>query len=202
MSDRANYLNILEHKVRFYMGILEDMFGPRDPRFLFGSIKKSDDDSPQLNYPNKFHLSGGCLVDIWIGEWPYENQCQDQGSWQVAHECVHLLDPVKYGTANVLEEGLATWFQDEKEFHDDVVRAYIECAEQRNDAHAPNYLHARNLVRRCMTQHQFAPIVKELRSLGVRISEISVAHLEPYKKSHLSTVDAASLTLLCEKFQY
>jgi len=33
--------------------------------------------------------------------------------WQLAHECVHLIDPHKDPT-NFLEEGLATWYQNQK----------------------------------------------------------------------------------------
>ena len=153
MPDNADYVINLERRIGAYMRILEAMFGSRDPRFVLGSIKKSSC-LPQLDFPNGYNRFGGCVVDICITEDPYTYQWLNQGTWQVAHECVHLLDPVKYGKANVLEEGLATWFQDEKEFHDGVVRNYIERAEHRNDAHAPNYLQARNLVRRCMTRRQ------------------------------------------------
>ena len=37
-----------------------------------------------------------------------------------------LLDPGVGGSATFLEEGLATWFQDEPKFHTEEVRAYIE----------------------------------------------------------------------------
>ena len=55
---------------------------------------------------------------------------------------VHLLDPGEKGTANVLEEGLATWFQDEPAYHDEEVRRYIA----NNEKHPPAYLEAEELV--------------------------------------------------------
>ncbi len=146
MTDNPNYVRNLELQIGRYMTILETNFGRRDPRFVLESLKKSSG-PPKLHFPNTYSPRDGCVVEIQISEWPWENQSSDQGPWQVAHECVHLLDPAPYGSVNVLEEGLATWFQDEPQFHDDAVRNYIEQGKQ---SHAPNYLEARNLVRHCM----------------------------------------------------
>ena len=136
MRDDSEFVKLLEQQALRYRGILEDIFGPCDPRFVFGSIKKSTDkdDVPCTNFPNGFHLEGGCVVDIHISECPWQNCYHNQGTWQVAHESVHLLDPGEYGTATVLEEGLATWFQNETKYHSGVVREYIKRGIKLNPA--------------------------------------------------------------------
>ena len=197
--DKSAFIRDLEQQVGRYMRVLENFFGARDPRFIFGSIRKSSG-PPQLNFPATYNLDGGCVVDIHIGEWPWDNESPDQGPWQVAHECVHLLDPMPFGAANVLEEGLATWFQDEKEFHTAMVRDYIE---KKGDAgQTSNYLEARNLIRRCMKERQFIPVVRELRSSGVPLSDITVDHLSPYLENNLKGIDTWTAEALCAKFSY
>ena len=107
MPDHPEFAKFLEHQVCRYRGILENLFDPCDRRFIFGSIKKStdQDDVPHTNFPNGLHFNGECVVDIHISEWPWQQCCRDQGTWQVAHESVHLLDPGVGGTATFLEEG-------------------------------------------------------------------------------------------------
>ena len=64
MRDNSEFVKLLEQQALRYRGILEDIFGPCDPRFVFGSIKKSTDkdDVPCTNFPNGFHLEGGCVT--------------------------------------------------------------------------------------------------------------------------------------------
>ena len=145
MRDHSEFVGFLEQQARTYRRLLEDMFGQGDQRFVFGSIKQSIDkgDVPHTNFPNGFHFNGGCVVDIHISEWPWQHCCYGQGTWQLAHESVHLLDPGVDGTATFLEEGLATWFQDEPTFQIDVVKKYIE----RGTAHTQHYTVAKELAR-------------------------------------------------------
>ena len=82
------------------------MFGPRDPKFEFGRILPGAE--PHIRFqidssrgPVDIHLTERALV-----KWRDETL----GRWQLAHECLHLIDPHKNPT-NVLEEGLATWYQ-------------------------------------------------------------------------------------------
>ena len=86
---------------------------------------------------------------------------------------MHLLDPGVGGSATFLEEGFATWFQDEPQFHTDAVRAYIE----RGVSHSQHYEVAKELVGRCMPK--LVPVVKDIRSKGVRIREITADILWP-----------------------
>jgi len=187
----VQYLTFLEGQVNRYKTILQGILGPFDRRFVFGSIKKSidKDDVPHTNFPDGFHLNGGCVVDIHISSWPWDNNSTDQGAWQVAHESVHLLDPGVGRSVTFLEEGLATWFQDEPRFHIEAVRAYIE----RGVTHTQDYDVAKELVGRCMPQ--LLPVVKDIRSHGVRVREISADMLS----TRLPTVDRETIEHLCTK---
>ena len=196
MRDNSPYLCLLEQQVKRYIHILEVLFGTRDPRFLFGRIQKStnQNDVPQIYFPEGFHLNGGCVVNIQISKLPWENYWINQGTWQVAHECVHLLDPGLGGT-NIFEEGLASWFQDEPEYHIDMVKEYISRPDFERER-VENYRNARNLVRECMPE--LIPAVKELRSEGVRIRDISPDRLAPL----LPDVSREKVKQLCTNFNY
>ena len=189
VMETTQYVAFLEGQANRFRTIVEEILGPFDRRFVFGTIKRSilEDDVPHTNFPGGFNLNGGCVVDIHISSWPWENCSPDQGPWQIAHESVHLLDPGVGGSATFLEEGLATWFQDEPQFHTDAVRAYIE----RGVSHSPHYEVAKELVGRCMPK--LIPVVKDIRSQGVRIREITADILSP----RLSTVDRDAIEHLC-----
>ncbi len=110
-------------------------------------------------------------MDIWVGAEPWECCDYGYGTWQVAQECVHLLDPVE-GGPNCLEEGLASWFQNSRQFHNsDEAEQYIK---KIND-YGTNYQCARALVCCCMPQ--IISAVKEIRSSGTRIGDITTKAL-------------------------
>lgn len=186
---RHRYVESLESAAQRYREILEDLFGPCDPRFVFGTIRKSTDDTPRTNFRSKYHTEGGCIVDIHISDFPWEHCSPDQGKWQVAHECVHLLDPGIAGTATFLEEGLAAWFQNEPRFHDDVVKQYIKRSTM-----APRYGEARDVVVRRMPK--LITAVKDLRESGHRIREISAEVLG----AQLPSSYRAAVVKLCSRF--
>ena len=183
------YVRDLEAHVTKYVSILESIFGQRDPRFLFGTVGKSDG-WPRTHFPGGFHFEGGCRVDILITKYPWEHRSPDQGPWQIAHECVHLLDPSEKGTANVLEEGLATWFQNEPTYHDERVRRYIA----KNDKHLPAYLEAQELVRHSLPD--ILQAVKTLRASGDRIGDIKADMLAPL----LPNAETGTVERLCALF--
>ena len=66
---------------------------------------------PSISYPQDNYIAEGCRVQILVSCEAWAMRRSDQCEWQIAHECVHLLDPVKRGRANVLEEGLAFGFR-------------------------------------------------------------------------------------------
>ena len=89
----AKFIWHLNQQVPHYLNILESKFGPCDPRFKFGSVQKSQNNIPHNSFPNGYSEDGGCVVDICIGAQPWKHCNYGHGTWQVAHECVHLLDP-------------------------------------------------------------------------------------------------------------
>ena len=186
---RQEYIENLESEVQRYTEILNDLFGPCDPRFVFGTIRKSEDDTPRIFFRDGYYTNGGCIVDIHISDFPWEHCSPDQGKWQVAHECVHLLDPGTEGTSNFLEEGLAAWFQDESRFHDETLRQYIS-----QNASVELYALAKTLVLRCMPQLTTA--VKKIRESGQRIREISPDVLA----AGLPHIDRRTVNSLCGLF--
>ena len=199
MNEHKEFIALLEHQRDRYIEILEELLGERDQNFLIGSIAESthQEDVPQTYFPLGFRTDGGCVVDIQISSFPWRVRSPSQGTWQVAHECVHIMDPGEAET-NVLEEGLATWFQDELAFHTNPVRAYIENKERNREFAGlnKNYFNARELVRACMPQLGFA--VKEIRSSNVKLREVSSEVLSNY----LPNFDRNIVDSLCNKIQH
>ena len=191
MHEPSEYLKFLQGQANEYIKVLEGLFGPCDPKFVFGSIQKSthQSDMPQTYFPDEVHLNGNCVVDIQISEYPWDNRSKDWGAWQVAHECVHLLDPGPKGTI-FLEEGLAVWFQQTPKFHTEIVNNYSSRVILPG-----NYQCAWELVAKCMPR--LITAVKEIRSKAVRISEITPERLGPF----LPDVNREEIEMLCTKFQ-
>ena len=190
-DQQRRFIHHLEYQARRYKGILEDIFGQCDPNFAFGSVRKSSDNTPHTHFPNGYHplRSGRIVVDIHIPDRPWEHGSFDQGTWQVAHECVHLLDPWAVGTI-YLEEGLARWFQDEPRFHDAMVKGYIAS----NKAPSLHYDAAKHLVLRCMPQ--LIPAVRGIRASGIRIRDIAADVLA----ARLPDADKKTVESLCARF--
>ena len=115
-----------------------------------------------------------------------------EATWQVAHECVHLLDPCHVGEANVLEEGLATWFQDEERFHPDFVREFIR---EKRPQHPSNYKEAKSLVVECMPN--LANAVRDIRAKGNRLCDFEPGLLT----SLLPNINRFVVERLCTPFQ-
>lgn len=193
-NPRLQFVHQLEEHIRQYLIKLEQMLGPRDPRFVFGTVRltTNENGSPQTYARNgSFHFNGNCIVDVHIGIWPWKVLSPGQSVWQVAHESVHLLDPGPLGT-NFLEEGLATWFQDELKFHNEKVRRYIA----RNKEHDRPYAEAKKLVLACKPESHLCFAVKKIRASGVRIRDIE----EEVLGSHLSRVNDSIIERLCAPF--
>lgn len=102
----------LTRHLGIFLSTLEHKFGSRNRDFTILGIEILDEPgtSPHTWFPPSdpkckhviIHLSYGALKSF------------ERARWQLAHECVHLLDPhvaTLEPTSN-LEEGLARWFQD------------------------------------------------------------------------------------------
>ena len=59
------YISDLKAHVTRYLAILESIFGPRDPRFVFNTIGKTDG-MPCTYFPEDFHFKGDGRIDILI----------------------------------------------------------------------------------------------------------------------------------------
>ena len=187
------YLAYLADVRDHHIETLQAMFGNRDDRFVVGGIGRSADRYARTFFPNGFGLKGNCVVDIHITQYPFDHCCYDQGAWQVAHECVHLLDPTINGASNFLEEGLACWYQNEPAFHNLIVRKYIKSNTKKPH---PHYVEAKALVRELMPKG-LAEAVCGIRNRSVRIGQICPDMLAEY----FPRIDPAKLERLCQKFK-
>lgn len=125
--------------------IAQDLYGSRDQSYTLIGVEFSED-GPQLWYPENIRnvviqLSIACLTE------PY------RAMYQLAHECVHLLSPSGGRNATVLEEGLATHFQE----------MYVREVSGQAGWHSvmPSYKAARDTVERLLGLDREA--VKRLR---------------------------------------
>ena len=169
----SSSITLSSHASRFIADI-EGLFGPRDRSFTLVGIviDRTPDNPPQLWFPDSgippgdaegrsrhvvIRLASNALTDL------------AKARWQLAHECLHLLDPwnerVDGRPANWLEEGLAAWFQNSR-----VPEA--ECHEEQ-------YALAEDLVSPLMDELPYA-IKRIRRERGLRISEITPDVLQGY----------------------
>ena len=189
----TDFVEYLEKKTLDYLEILEQLFGPRDPRFVLGPLIRSND-NPRTFFHVRYHTEGGCVVSIKLGASCWDNMEYGRGAWQVAHECVHLLDPGVGGTANVLEEGLASWFQNEEPYHEDErVKVFIRMNKMGKRG-IESYVEAEHLVRECMPK--LIPAVRRVRETGTRIRDVTEDELGLF----LPNVESSILKSLCRRF--
>jgi hypothetical protein len=103
----------------------ESLYGPRDRSYEILEPELFDGDHTHGEYIQrnkiKLYLSRRCADNYYYA------------SYDLAHEAIHMLSPVFYGEATILEEGLATYFS-----HRYVKRLYgwnIErCPDRKYDA--------------------------------------------------------------------
>ncbi len=90
-------------RLLLFLEELEDLFGPRCVKYLYGGVEFADD-GPYVWYPfGKYvvvRLSSPCVNE------------PARALFQLAHESVHLIAPLgSREGVTVLEEALASWFQ-------------------------------------------------------------------------------------------
>ena len=190
-NDDNTYLWTLATWTSDFLGDIENRFGARNPRFSFVGVEI--DETPEATPCNWFPSLGIPAEDLQNGSrhiiirlTPKALEAREYAKWQLAHECVHLLDPwnkkVEGMPTNLLEEGLATWYQNFKancELSSDV-RSYEE---------------AESLVKPDIEELQNA--VKKIRlEVGLRIGEISTETLAKYCPG----VDDNVVERLCDRF--
>lgn len=174
--DRSYEQTLMQELLRIFKEA-ERLFGPRDtsyelsaPRitecanarsFIFQPLRKT-----------RIYLSRNARTKPWIA------------SLELAHEAVHVLSPVPFGSAlTILEEGLAEWFA--QRYAD---RIHGLTFERACDPKADDVMRA---VSTLLAKNQFA--IKELRARQPVISKIDekllieVAGVEPRQARFLCT---------------
>ncbi len=84
---------------------LEKRYGQRHPCFHLNEIVFCG--GPKIKYPGKYSEQGG-YFHISLTPCCDRKPISYRAIFQLAHECLHVLKPVKRDAATVLEEGLAT----------------------------------------------------------------------------------------------
>ena len=110
----SGYTWTLASRLGQMLGIAQAQFGERDLSYTILGIEFAQD-GPQIWYPgNSKHIV------IQLGLKSLDEPVR--ASYQLAHECIHLLSPTGGRNATVLEEGLATYFSQQyiyKNFNED-----------------------------------------------------------------------------------
>ena len=143
-----------------YLRELTYLLGPRDDSYILPADIREVDGGPTTHFPHGYEAKE---VEIHLSREAVEHTDCGWARWQLAHECVHLLDPGEPPTI-VLEEGIATWNQPRKSDWPGVID--------------PPYIHARDLVKPWMDVLPEA--VKGIRAHGIQMRHMTSAHLAEY----------------------
>ena len=161
----GTYSLTLAQLTSVFLTEIEKLFGPRDPKFTYVGLEIDTTHNakpkiwfPHTGYPGRETDEPSRHVIIRLTE-----SAQNDANiaiWQLAHECVHLIDPwnteAEGRQSNMLEEALATWYQTT------IVQGV---------PYDPPYVEARTLVEPFMPE--LAAAIKHIRTqLKVRISAI------------------------------
>ena len=138
----------------------ERYFGSRNPDWTLGAIRRN----PSGDYPQIHLYPESGYVDIFL------SSRLDEGDlpavlYELAHECVHLLDPNLIQDGTFLCEGLASWFQ-------------VQVSDNMRPTD-PHYVEALEAVERLMPRLRDA--VRDRRvHRRIPMHHIRFHHLEPF----------------------
>ena len=141
---------------------VEELYGIRDRSFTLLGVEFAEG-VPQIWFPGNcnhvvIQLSSDAMNDL------------SKALFQLAHECVHLLDPVIFGHASVLEEGLATKFS----------LMYARRSNPSYETGSAKYHAANRRVEQLLVHYPDA--IRHLRKGGDRLSRFSAGKLTGYCK--------------------
>ena len=188
----GTYSLTLAQLTSVFLTEIEKLFGPRDPKFTYVGLEfdTTHDAKPRIwfphtGYPGRETNEPSRHVNIRL-----TGNAQNDANlaiWQLAHECVHLIDPwnieVEGRQSNVLEEGLATWYQN----------TIVQGVSLDDD---PSYKEAKSLVEPYMPE--LAETVKHIRTQhSVRIGDIENPDL---LLKHSPDMDPKTAENLCRYF--
>ena len=187
----GTYSLTLAQLTSVFIAEIERQLGPRDPDFTYVGLEfdTTPDAKPHIWFPHVGHpdrdrdkTSNHIIIRL-------TEKAQSDANlaiWQLAHECVHLIDPwnieAEGRQANYLEEGLACWYQN----------TIIQ-----NIPFESPYDEAKSLV----TSHmpQLAATIKHLRTNhNLRISAIDDPDL---LLRHCPDMDTKVADRLCQRFE-
>ena len=142
---------------------LERILGPRDEGFALGDIVRHP---LGTNAPEIYCRPDRRTVDVRIGTYAMSGAYDGHlAKWQLAHECVHLIDPNFCPPTNVMEEGMATWFQNRK-VEEPFVTVFTQFGGSAYDA-------AERLVAPLMNDGYLPERLRLLRQNGARIGRVT-----------------------------
>ena len=138
----------------------ERYFGPRNPDWTLGAVRRN----PSGDYPRIHLYPETGYVDIFL------SSRLDEGDlpailYELAHECVHVLDPNPVQEGTYLCEGLASWFQ-------------VQESENMRPTD-PRYVQALEAVERLMPRLRDAVRDRRVRR-RIPMYRIRFHHLEPF----------------------
>ncbi len=187
----GTYSLTLAQLTSVFLNEIETLLGPRDPGYTYVGIEfdTTQNAKPHIWFPHVGHpdrdrdkTSNHIIIRLTETAQPDANLA----IWQLARQCVHLIDPwniqAEGRQSNYLEEGLATWYQN-------TIIQGIPLD--------PPYDEAKSLVEPYMPE--LAGVVKHMRTEHrVRIGEINDAEL---LSRHCPKMEPAVADALCQRFR-
>ena len=159
----------------------ERYFGPRNPKWTIGAIRRN----PTGDYPRIHLYPKSGYVDIFLSRRLNEGNLPAV-LYELAHECVHVLDPSPVGDGTYLCEGLACWFQ-------------VQVSQNMRPTDA-RYVEALEAVERLMPRLGEAVRYRRVRH-SIPMHLIRFRHLEPFFLNVTPTM-AGDLRLLERSFPH
>ena len=176
-----------------FLNEIESLLGPRDPSYTYVGfeIDATPDSSPSLWFPHVGHPekdkekpSNHIIIRL-------TEKAQSDANlaiWQLARECVHLIDPWNIETegrpTNYLEEALATWYQN-------TIVQDVPLDD------TPSYEETKSLIEPYMPE--LAATIKHIRTKHkIRISAIDDPDL---LLRHYPDMDTKVAEKLCQRFE-
>ena len=158
--------------------LVEELFGPRDTSYTVYQIETGYE-VPQIMYYDN------CPKGIYIRLVTDPAEYLSKACYQLAHETVHLLAPIR-GIANNLEEGIATYFAGH----------YMKMNEPTWRPVKESYKEVLAKVKQSIDDNPYC--IRELRRKNPNFSYMSRDEVYEVFKNHLTIEDAG---WLLQKFE-
>ncbi len=187
----GTYSLTLAQLTSVFLTEIEMLFGPRDSKFTYVGLEIDTTQNakpriwfPHTGYPGNESEERSAHIVIRLTQSAHSDA--NIAIWQLAHQCVHLIDPwhieVEGRQLNFLEEGIATWYQE----------TIVQGVPQ-----DPVYVEAKSLVAPFMPE--LAATVKHIRTQHkIRISDIDDPDL---LLRHCPEMDTKVADDLCQRFE-